>query len=59
MMNPRFKPLFQLYTFNNGATIKNRLTVAPSPFMTLAKTENSPTMHANFGTTVFRALGYL
>ncbi|MNY89705.1 NADH oxidase [compost metagenome] len=29
MMNPKYSPLFQPYTLNNGITIKNRLTVAP------------------------------
>lgn len=28
-MNPRYAPLFQTYTLNNGVTIKNRLVVAP------------------------------
>ena len=28
-MNPKYAPLFQTYTFNNGVTIKNRLAVAP------------------------------
>lgn len=28
-MNPKFKPLFQPYTLNNGIVIKNRLVVAP------------------------------
>lgn len=28
-MNPSFSPLFQSYTFNNGTSVKNRLTVAP------------------------------
>ena len=28
-MNPKYAPLFQTYTFNNGVTIKNRLVVAP------------------------------
>jgi len=29
MMNPKYSPLFQPYTLNNGVTIKNRLVVAP------------------------------
>ncbi len=28
-MNPKYAPLFQTYTLNNGVTIKNRLVVAP------------------------------
>ena len=28
-MNPKYAPLFQTYTLNNGITIKNRLAVAP------------------------------
>ena len=28
-MNPKYAPLFQTYTLNNGVTIKNRLAVAP------------------------------
>jgi len=28
-MNPKYAPLFQPYTLNNGVTIKNRFTVAP------------------------------
>ncbi|MGV6988406.1 NADH-dependent flavin oxidoreductase [Testudinibacter sp. P80/BLE/0925] len=28
-MNPKYAPLFQPYTLNNGVEIKNRLTVAP------------------------------
>lgn len=28
-MHPKFNPLFQPYTFNNGVTVKNRLTIAP------------------------------
>ncbi|NMC25781.1 MAG: NADH-dependent flavin oxidoreductase [Serratia sp.] len=28
-MNPKYSPLFQPYTLNNGVTIKNRFTVAP------------------------------
>lgn len=28
-MKPEFSPLFQPYTFNNGVTVKNRLSVAP------------------------------
>lgn len=28
-MNPKYQPLFQPYTFNNGVTINNRLVVAP------------------------------
>lgn len=28
-MNASFSPLFQSYTFNNGTSVKNRLTVAP------------------------------
>lgn len=28
-MNPKYAPLFQTYTLNNGVTIKNRFTVAP------------------------------
>ncbi|HHW7570665.1 TPA: NADH-dependent flavin oxidoreductase [Mannheimia haemolytica] len=28
-MNPKYQPLFEPYTLNNGVTIKNRLTVAP------------------------------
>ncbi|OOF60037.1 NADH-dependent flavin oxidoreductase [Rodentibacter myodis] len=28
-MNPKFSPLFQSYTLNNGVEIKNRLVVAP------------------------------
>lgn len=28
-MNPKYQPLFQPYTFNNGVSIKNRLVVAP------------------------------
>jgi len=28
-MNPKYAPLFQTYTLNNGVTIKNRLIVAP------------------------------
>ncbi|MDC0842991.1 NADH-dependent flavin oxidoreductase [Acinetobacter sp. P1(2023)] len=28
-MNPKYSPLFQPYTLNNGVTIKNRLVVAP------------------------------
>ena len=28
-MNPKFQPLFQPYTLNNGVEIKNRLVVAP------------------------------
>ncbi|MBH5329917.1 NADH-dependent flavin oxidoreductase [Eikenella sp. S3360] len=28
-MNPAYAPLFRPYTFNNGATVKNRLAVAP------------------------------
>ncbi|POY43713.1 NADH-dependent flavin oxidoreductase [Avibacterium gallinarum] len=28
-MNPKYQPLFQPYTLNNGVTIKNRFTVAP------------------------------
>ncbi|MGR3807329.1 NADH-dependent flavin oxidoreductase [Pasteurella testudinis] len=28
-MNPKYNPLFQPYTLNNGVEIKNRLTVAP------------------------------
>ncbi|MCP2041603.1 2,4-dienoyl-CoA reductase-like NADH-dependent reductase (Old Yellow Enzyme family) [Neisseria sp. HSC-16F19] len=28
-MNPKFQPLFQPYTFNNGVTVPNRLVVAP------------------------------
>lgn len=29
MMNPKYAPLFEPYTLNNGVEIKNRLTVAP------------------------------
>jgi len=29
LMNPKYAPLFQTYTLNNGVTIKNRLAVAP------------------------------
>lgn len=29
MMHPKFQPLFEPFTFNNGITIKNRLVVAP------------------------------
>lgn len=29
MMNPKYSPLFQPYTLNNGVMIKNRLVVAP------------------------------
>lgn len=29
MMNPKYAPLFEPYTLNNGVTIKNRFTVAP------------------------------
>lgn len=29
MMNPKYTPLFQSYTLNNGITLKNRLVVAP------------------------------
>ena len=28
-MNPKYAPLFQLFTLNNGVTVKNRLAVAP------------------------------
>lgn len=28
-MNPKFQPLFEPYTFNNGVTVPNRLVVAP------------------------------
>lgn len=29
MMNPKYAPLFEPFTLNNGVTIKNRFTVAP------------------------------
>lgn len=28
-MNPKYTPLFQPYTLNNGVVVKNRLVVAP------------------------------
>ena len=28
-MNPKYAPLFQPFTLNNGVTVKNRLAVAP------------------------------
>ncbi len=31
-MNPKYTPLFQPYTLNNGTVIKNRLTVTPMTY---------------------------